>query len=275
MHYLAALLLIFVAAASDAADPAKEVESAMEMLNDAFAKRDVAKVRSLMAPNHLAITPFAGRQQLDDQLRTLPDLKYEEYSAGPMAATTVSDTCVLLTYALKVQGTYKGKPLPSNCLAAAVWVKNDGKWQELQYQETAVKEDSATDIQLLNELTALEKQSWEATLKNDTEFFEGFLADEATGVLADGSVIGRKQIITNLDDLHLKKYTMGKTSLLRISEDAAMILYPASYEAVHKGVQERYSAVNCSALYVRRSGKWRQLLYRETATENNPAAGKP
>lgn len=274
MRYLAALLLIFVAASSDAADPAKEVESAMEMLNDAFAKRDVAKVRSLMAPNHLAITPFAGKQQLDDQLRTLTDLKYDKYSAGPMSATTVSDTCVVLTYALTVQGTYEGRPLPSNCLVAAVWVKNDGKWQELQYQETAVKEDSATDIQLLNELTTLEKQSWDATMKDDMQFFEAFLADKATGMLADGSVIGRKQIIKNLDDLHLKKYTMGKTSLLRISEDAAMILYPASYEAVHKGVQESYSAVNCSALYVRRSGKWRQLFYQETAKGNNPAADK-
>jgi len=267
-------LLIFIAAVSYAADPAKEVESAMEILNDAFAKRDVAKVRSLMAPNHLAITPFAGKQQLDDQLRTLTDLKYDKYSAGPMSATTVSETCVLLTYALKVQGTYKGRPLPSNCLVAAVWVKNDGKWQELQYQETVVKEDPATDIQLLNELTALEKQSWDAMMKDDLKFFEAFLADEATGMLADGSVIGRKQIIANLDELRLKKYTMEKTSLLRFSEDAAMILYPASYEAVHKGVHVRYPAVNCSALYVRRSDKWRQLFYQETATGDHPAAAK-
>lgn len=271
MRRLIALLLMFVAAAAVAAEPAKEVESAIEVLNEAFAKGDVAKVRSLMAPNHLAITPFAGKQALEEQLRTLPELKYDKYSAGPMSANTVSDSCVLLNYTLKVKGTYQGKPLPSNCIVAAVWVKNDGKWQELQYQETAVAEDSANDAQLLNELTALEKQSWEATMKDDTKFFEAFLADEATGVLADGSVIGRKQIIKNLDEFHVKKYTMGKTTLLRISEDAAMILYPASYEAVHKGVEEKFSSVNASALYVRRSGKWRQLFYQETSTGKNPA----
>lgn len=274
MRYLTALLVCSFAAASYAGDPAKEVESAIEILNDAFAKQDVAKIRSLMAPNHVAITPFAGKQQLEDQLRTLPDLKYDKYSAGPMSATTVSDNCVLLTYALKVQGTYEGRPLPSNCLVTAIWVKNDGKWLELQYQETAVNENPVADIELLNELSALERQSWDATMKDDMKFFEGFLADQATGMLADGSVIGRKEIIKNLDDLHLKKYTMGKTAMLRISEDAAMILYQASYEAVHKGVQEKYSAVNCSALYVRRSGQWRQLVYQETATGNTPAPGK-
>ena len=271
MRHVVALLLMFVAAAAVAAEPAKEVESAIEVLNEAFAKGDVAKVRSLMAPNHLAITPFAGKQSLEEQLRTLPELKYDKYSAGPMSANTVSDACVLLTYALKVKGTFRGKPLPSNCIVAAVWVKNNGKWQELQYQETSVAEDSTGDAQLLNELTALEKQSWEATMKDDTKFFEAFLADETTGVLADGSVIGREQILKNLDELHVKKYTMGKTTLVRISEDAAMILYPASYEAVHKGVEERFSAVNSSALYVRRGGKWKQLFYQETVTGKKTA----
>lgn len=272
MRYLSALLVLFVVSAVDAADPVSDVKSAIESLNDAFAKQDATKVRSLMAPNHFAITPFAGMQRLDDQLRTLPDLKYDKYSPGPMSVTTVTETCVLLAYELNVQGTYRGKPLPSNSLVTALWVENEGKWQELQYQETAVNEDSATDAQLLNDLTILEKRSWEATTKGDKEYFKAILADKATCLLADGTVIDRKKMIENLDDLHLKTYTIGKASLLRVSEDTAVILYPASYEAERKGVRESYSAVNCSVLYVRRSGKWAKLLYQETA--NNPAASK-
>ncbi len=266
MRYLLCLFFgVVVAATSNSADPAKEVESAIKNLNKAFENRDVAVVRTLMASNHIAITPFAGKQSLDEQLRTLAELKYDKYSAGPMMVTAVSDVCVVLNYALRVQGTFQGKPIPSDCLVSAVWVKNDGKWQELQYQETAVLEDSVTDEQLLIELTALEKQSWEATLKNDKDFFKTFLAEEAKGMLADGAMIGSEQIIKNLDDLDLKKYTMGKASMLRVNKDAAMILYSASYEAVHKGVEERYSAVNCSALYIRRDGKWKQMFYQETA----------
>jgi len=272
MRYLMAVLLVCVSSATRAADPVSEVESAIERLNDAFQQRDVVKARSLMTPNHVAITPFAGKQQLEEQLRTLPDLKYDQYSAGPMSATTISDTCVLLTYPLQVKGSYQGKALPARCLVSAVWVNNDGQWQELKYQETVVPEETATDRQLRDELTALERQSWEATMKDDTRFFETFLADEATGMLADGSIINREQIIKNLDEMHLKKYTMGKSTLLRVSEESALILYPASYEALHKGVEERFAAVNCSALYVRRGGKWRQLFYQETSAEKAPAA---
>lgn len=266
MRYLLWLPLLLVAATINAADPAKEVESAIKVLNQAFENRDLAVVRSLMAPSHIAITPFAGRQSLDEQLQTLPELSYEKYSAGPMSATVLSDNCVVLNYALQVQGTFQGKPLPSDCLVSAIWVKNEGKWQELQYQETAVARDSETDEKLLEELTSLEKDCWEATLKDDKEFFKTFLADEAKGMLADGAVIGTEQIIKNLDNLDLKKYSMEKTTLLRIGRDAAMILYQASYEAIHKGVEEQYSAVNCSSLYVRRQGKWRQVFYQETPT---------
>lgn len=258
-------LLVLVAAATNAADPAKEVESAMGVLNEAFSNQDVAVLRTLMAPDHVAITPFAGKQTLDEQLRTLPDLKYDTYSAGPMTATARGDGCVVLNYALKAQGTFRGVPIPSDCHVSAVWVRNDGRWQELLYQETEVVEGPETDEQLLDELTALERQSWEATLKGDKEFFKTFLAKEAKGMLADGAVIGYEQIIKNLDGLELRNYTMGIASILRVSKDSAMILYPASYEAVHKGTEERYSAVNCSALYERRNGRWQQLFYQETA----------
>jgi len=137
MRYLVALLVVLISSTAKAEEPVKEVESAMEVLNDAFTQHNVVKIRELMAPSHLAITPFAGKQPLEEQLRTLPDLKYDEYSAGPMSATIVNDTCVIVTYTLKVKGSFNGKPVPSDCLVAAVWVKNDGKWQELHYQETA------------------------------------------------------------------------------------------------------------------------------------------
>jgi len=141
--WITMLLLCLVVPAADAVEPSKvelskEVEAAMGVLNEAFTAHDVDKVRSLMTPNHLAVTPFAGKQTLDEQIRTLADLDYEEYEAGPMSTTTIDDSCVLVTYALKAKGTYRGKPVPSQCHVVAVWVKSDGKWRELHYQETAV-----------------------------------------------------------------------------------------------------------------------------------------
>jgi hypothetical protein len=39
---------------------------------------------------------------------------------------------------LAMEGKAGGKPLPSRCLAASLWVKSEGKWRELHYQETPV-----------------------------------------------------------------------------------------------------------------------------------------
>jgi len=273
--WLPFLVMMLVSSVSRAANPAHEVAAALQELNQAFESRDVAKVRALLAPQHVAITPFAGQQTLEEQLRTLPELKYDKYSPGPLQTTTVSETCVTVTSELKARGTFQGQPLPGKCLVSAVWVKSGDQWRELQYHETVVREVPAPDKTLLTELTNLERQSWEATLRDDLKFFESFLAEEAVGMLADGSLINRQQIIQNLADIHLKKSKMGQTVLLRAGGNAALILDPASSEAVHKGVDERFAAVNGSALSVRRAGKWRQLFSQETPTGGSPAAPKP
>ena len=138
MRYLLTLLFLLHASLAIAADPTKEVKVAADALNEAFEKHDAKTIRALMTPDHLAITPYAGKQNVKDQIRTLPELKYEQYSAGPMSMNVVNDSCVLVTYALKLKGSYQGKPLPSHNLVASLWVKDDGKWRELHYQETPV-----------------------------------------------------------------------------------------------------------------------------------------
>jgi uncharacterized protein (TIGR02246 family) len=135
---LVALLFLLQASLALAADPAKEVKAAADALNAAFEAHDAKTIRALMTPDHLAVTPYAGKQRVKDQIRTLPVLKYEKYSAGPMSMKVIDDNCVLVTYALELKGTYQGKPLPSQSLVASLWVKNGGKWQELLYQETPV-----------------------------------------------------------------------------------------------------------------------------------------
>ncbi len=128
----------------------------------------------------------------------------------------------------------------------------------------------ASDERLLAELTALERASWEATLKDDKEFFRTYMAPEFKGFFADGTVAGREEFIRNMDDFHLVKYSMGEVSMLRINENAVMVLYRAGFEGLHKGKPLAQSGVESSSLYVRRDGKWLEIFYQETATP--PAA---
>ena len=126
------------------------------------------------------------------------------------------------------------------------------------------------DERLLAELTALERASWEAALKDDKDFFRTYMAPEFKGLFADGTVADREDFLRNMDDFHLVKYSMGDVSLLRINEHAVMVLYRAGFEGVHKGKKLSQSGVESSSLYVRRDGKWLEIFYQETATP--PAA---
>ncbi len=129
---------------------------------------------------------------------------------------------------------------------------------------SAQAQNTGADAKLLEELTNLEKASWEAALKNDKEFFRTYLAPESKWFLADGSVIGRDQVLLNLDDFHLKSYRMGKVSILKATDDSVMIMYPINYEGIHGGKQESFAEVESSSLYVRRGGKWLEIFYQET-----------
>ena len=122
------------------------------------------------------------------------------------------------------------------------------------------------DERLLAELTALERASWEAALKDDKDFFRTYMAPEFKGLFADGTVADREDFLRNMDDFHLVKYSMGDVSLLRINEHAVMVLYRAGFEGVHKGKKLSQSGVESSSLYVRRDGKWLEIFYQETAT---------
>jgi len=128
----------------------------------------------------------------------------------------------------------------------------------------AKSQEKLGDTKLLEQLTVLEKASWEAAVRGDKEFFRTYLAPDSKWFLADGSEVGRDQVLKNLDEFKLTSYNMGKTSLLRISDDAAMILYRISYQGTHKNQKEAYADIESSSLYVQRDGKWQEIFYQET-----------
>jgi hypothetical protein len=57
-RYVLSLLLLLHVSLALAADPAKEVKAAFDALNAAFEKHDAKTIRSLMSPDHVAISPM-------------------------------------------------------------------------------------------------------------------------------------------------------------------------------------------------------------------------
>src|SRR5262245_15081769 len=120
------LFISFGARADDAAS-IKEVEKAIQALNDAFAKQDAAAIKRLTTDDSVAITPYYnGLATRDEQLKTLGDFKTTEYKSAQMKITLIAKDTALVTYQLTQKGTHKGKELHPNNYASAVWVNRKG-----------------------------------------------------------------------------------------------------------------------------------------------------
>jgi ketosteroid isomerase-like protein len=127
--------------ASEEDEQAKEVEEAVVKLSQAFKDGDVAVIKRLTTSDHIAIRPFYGEPKARaEEIKSLPDLKVTESTAGKFSTTFLSKEVVLITYPLQLKGTFKGKEIFSKSYASSIWVKRGGKWAEAFYQETPVVE---------------------------------------------------------------------------------------------------------------------------------------
>src|SRR5262245_53772244 len=88
----------------------KEIKEALSSLNAAFAKGDAAAVKRLLTADHVAVTTYyGGPQTRDEQLASLKDLKLTAFEAGELKVTLLGKDVALVTYPLKLRGTYKGQ----------------------------------------------------------------------------------------------------------------------------------------------------------------------
>src|SRR5438046_741585 len=84
---LVGMIVLAVDARSDDA-LIQDVEQAVAALNKAFVKQDAAAIRGLLTTDHLAVTAYYGDPQtVGEELKSLPDLKPTEYTAGEMKVT--------------------------------------------------------------------------------------------------------------------------------------------------------------------------------------------
>lgn len=134
--FLAAGLL---GAAEPASPAAKEVESLLRKLNDAFVKKDVETMKLLMSKDHVGILNRGQRMTGAEQRNSLGDLHLTEYTEHDVQFTMPAKDQVIVTYQANQKGTWKGRALPSPIMVSAVWANRNGKWQEVLYQETPVR----------------------------------------------------------------------------------------------------------------------------------------
>ena len=136
------LMILAVTAACGQPDDIATIEAidnAAAELDEAFETGDAETIKSLMTPNHVAVTPYYGApQSVAEQIASLGDFEYAQTDAGEPTVTLLGPDVAIRTGIVELKGSYKGKPLPARVFAMEIMVKRDGKWLERVYQATAL-----------------------------------------------------------------------------------------------------------------------------------------
>ena len=125
--------------------------------------------------------------------------------------------------------------------------------QSSTVEEAAVKE----------ELVKLEKQSWEAWKNHDGKFFEQFLSDDHVEV-GFGGIANKKQVVEIVASpiCTVKTYQLDHFELRLLDQNTALLTYREAQDTTcGKPVP---SPCWVSSLYIRRNGRWLNMLYQQT-----------
>jgi ketosteroid isomerase-like protein len=137
------LALALSAATPTLADDAAEVaavNAAENALDDAFGARDEARIRALMTPDHITVTPYYdGPQTVDDQIASLDALDYGASIIGEPSVVFLSPDVALRTFISELDGSFAGKPLAGKVFINETAVKRDGRWIEALFQMTVLE----------------------------------------------------------------------------------------------------------------------------------------
>ncbi len=118
--------------------------------------------------------------------------------------------------------------------------------------------------QLEEELVKLEKQSWTAWKNHDGKFFEGFLSDDHVE-LGIGGPTNKAQVVAGVKSgvCEVKDYALKNFKLHMLAENVALLTYYESQETSCGG-KAVPSPCWVSSLYLKREGRWRNVLYQQT-----------
>lgn len=136
---LAVCLLPVGAAAADEAESIAEIKAAVAAIELAFADQDLPTIERMFTPDHISIaTRYGGPVLLPEQFATVDALKRTTFDVTPYQVRLIGDDAAMVTYEQSYDGTYDGVPLPPRVVVSQIWLKEDGAWKQLLYQETPI-----------------------------------------------------------------------------------------------------------------------------------------
>lgn len=137
--FLVAIVVHGAAALADEAAMRMEVERAAKLLDEAYVDQDAALIETMVTSDHRSVTTYYGKPfTVAEQMKTLDQYKARLFDVTDEHVVLLGNDAALITFEKSYDGTFAGKTLPKRVFVSALWSKEDGKWLQAFYQETAI-----------------------------------------------------------------------------------------------------------------------------------------
>jgi hypothetical protein len=110
---------------------------------------------------------------------------------------------------------------------------------------------------------AAEKRVWEAERTRDAAVLETSLGEDYVEIAAGEGLQDRAAVIKELSTIELKEYSLTAMTERPVSPGVVLLTYHFHVIELHDG-QPHPSDCTASSLWVRRSGKWLNVIFQET-----------
>lgn len=122
------------------------------------------------------------------------------------------------------------------------------------------------------DLTAKERQIWDAIRAKNFDAFAAFLADDQLEVGSD-AVYDKAGSVKDVSGLELTDYTLSDVKVVKLDADAGVVTYTVNIKGKYQGqdIPEPFQTQRHSTAWVNRDGKW-LAVYHQGSTINNESA---
>lgn len=126
---------------------------------------------------------------------------------------------------------------------------------------------SSNPSALKDAIVSLEKESWVAWKNRDGAYFAKFLSGDHVELGQQGPS-GKAEVVAFVGNKAcvVSSYSLDKFNLTQITADTALLTYFATQDTQCNG-HPVPSPAWASSLYVKRNGKWLNVLYQQTFTK--------
>ena len=105
--------------------------------DDAFERRSADGLKHMMTADHVAVTPYYGAPQSVAGTDRVAELQADH--CRPVTVEVLGPDAGMRTFSTRLNGTFMGKPIPSDVFVTGIMAREHGRWREKFYQVTAMR----------------------------------------------------------------------------------------------------------------------------------------